>query len=586
MKINKFNSVVSVLLGSAIFLSACQFLGAKKILTEQDILAADGTFLYKITYEEGLENAEAVFDEINNLFNQISASFDIKVNLQSDKKNESDGKVNEILVGNTNRDESEIALRQLLENRENNLNDYLIKVIDNKICIVGGSDDALSRGIRYFTETYCLNFSTLSKLDSDFEYSHFPEYSIDKVEIFGSSIGEYVIVVPVSHSLLWTELLDTFVSKLQNDFGLAPQIVKDSEIEADKEIIIGSTNRNESADIPEEGFVIKQVGNDIIINGSDDVQIAEAILTLNRLEEAAVKESKSFEIMAPITGKAEKNDTDYYLAYSDEFNESTLDTSIWVDYKRTSGTSTSLYGGTCYRTGLQNTRIENGNLVLTSERLNHDDFTWCQIATEGTLAARYGIIEWRVKFPESPVTTALWCNWVDYELTDSGKVSRKYPTRLEIDVVESFGRNKSFATNLHNWFDDEDLNYSYVEGHKSLDGGKFAKDKAFEYQGNDKLSDDYHIYSCKWTPYEISFAFDGDIFFTYDLIANNGIDYTSVPQMFLIGVTYGTSKNYGKVDITDDSPLKGSLYCDWFRIYQTDSYDSLLWQTPVGSKFY
>ena len=66
---------------------------------------------------------------------------------------------------------------------------------------------------------------------------------------------------------------------------------------------------------------------------------------------------------------------------------------------------------------------------------------------------------------------------------------------------------------------------------------------------------------------------------------NENTSFTASPLMFLIGASYA-APNYGPQAIEDNAPTETGLYVDYFRLYQSDQYDSVLWVTPVGSEFY
>lgn len=591
MRHGKLICGISFILSLIIFLSSCNGGGASAsatVLREADIMAEDGTFLYSLIYPSTMDEESDAFEEVKNIYSQIHAAFVIKVERKNDAEAALSDDTYEILCGNTNREASKKALEELKANRENYTNDYIIRVTGKKIVIAAGSDSALVLGLRYFVENFCTNINDFSKLTDGFSYIYSPEYSIKSATIAGESLNRYTLVVPEKRSLLWSEKAEEFAENFTENAGIELKIVKDTEAdETEMEILVGNTNRKESAGVTGNQYSIKLVGRKLVINGTDDIQICAAIDLLYEMQRDCIKNGKPFEIPAgyAVTGKAEKNDEDYYLAWNDEFNAKALDRTIWVDYSRNTATDDSVMGGKVYKPDARDCYLENGSLVVPAYRLSREDFQAGQATTEGTVAAMYGIIEIYAKFPEYPVTASLWGNLASYILDPvKGKVQAQREGGMELDIVENFGSENQFACNVHYWFTNEDLNFNPVSGHNSLDGGRYGTKKRFTYTEG-SLAEEYHLYSVRWTPYELSFAFDGDVYFKYDLMENENTSFTASPLMFLIGASYA-APNYGPQAIEDNAPTETGLYVDYFRLYQSDQYDSVLWVTPVGSEFY
>ena len=586
----KLAIVISFIMSFVMLLTSCGGNTAPasgKVLTEAELMADDGTFLYTLVYPGG-SISDDVYSEVKNIYSQLRKTFDIKIMRKTDTEAIPADDTYEIVCGRTSREVTKKATDLLKANRANYSNDFIITVIGRKIVINGGNDAATVRGLRYFVENFCQNAEEFSKLTDGFSYIKTNDYKIKSAKIAGDTITDYTVVVPKKHSLLWTDGVEKFVSVFAEDAGIDLKTVKDTDTDAtEKEILIGNTNREESGGLTGSQWCVKLVGKKLVVNGTDDIQICAAISALTDMQQTCIKEGKAFEIPEGyvLTGTAEKNDEDYYMAWHDEFNGKTLDRTIWQDLSWNSEKDPSVMGGTVYKPDSRDVYVENGSMVVPAKRLSREDFQAGQPTTEGTLAARYGVIEFYAKFPQYPVTTAIWAQTPKYELDPvKGKVSVTRPVGMELDIVESFGSETAYAANVHNWFSNEDMSYAYTSGHTSLDGGKYGTAKKFTFKEG-SLADDYHYYSIRWTPYEMSFAFDGDVYFTYDLTKSTGTSFTNLPQYFLTGVSYG-SVGYGPSVIADDAPKETSLYIDFFRIYQSDKYDNILWVTPVGSKFH
>ena len=88
------------------------------------------------------------------------------------------------------------------------------------------------------------------------------------------------------------------------------------------------------------------------------------------------------------TGVTRKNELDYFLKWSDEFDGDKLDRTIWRNYNSADGSATgpTSMGGLLKKPDTTDCYVENGNLVMTAYRLNETDFQQCGGDTHDTLA--------------------------------------------------------------------------------------------------------------------------------------------------------------------------------------------------------
>ncbi len=91
---------------------------------------------------------------------------------------------NEILIGETNRPESKEAVNGL------GYNDYVIRFVNKKLVIVGGSDAATESAVKYFIENYIdIYAGTLSYPKKGYKYTG--SYMLGNVTVSGTPISEY-----------------------------------------------------------------------------------------------------------------------------------------------------------------------------------------------------------------------------------------------------------------------------------------------------------------------------------------------------------------------------------------------------------
>jgi len=66
-------------------------------------------------------------------------------------------------------------------------------------------------------------------------------------------------------------------------------------------------------------------------------------------------------------------------------------------------------------------------------------------------------------------------------------------------------------------------------------------------------------------------------------VAENNADWTRGPVRMQIGVSYA-SVAYGQQYIPDDAPARAEARIDYWRIYQNDEYDNIMWVSPLPSQ--
>jgi len=559
-----------------------------KVITDADIVGSDGRFIYTVVFPKGTED-DNLKREITNLSKQLRETFDIRVDAGSDEKiAEPETEAFEILIGNTNREESKNALDYLNSTRLNTLEDYLIKVMGEKIVIVANSNEVLIKALRYFTTTYAIGYAEFTPLGDGYEYIFKQEYAVNDATIAGTTIRDYSIVVPEISSFLWCEKATQFAENFKENVGIEVKVVKDNKATAtEKEIVIGNTNRNAKVSVSGNDWIIKMVGSKLVINGGNDLAIADAMDALIDLQNKCISNKEPFALAAnfELKGTYSRKDKNYYMSWNDEFNGKTLDRTYWQDYFGNVRVSTpSIYGGHSFRGDARDCYVSNGSMKVPGIRRSDIDFEQGQTSTNNTMAFRYGIVELLVKNAKHPVTTALWAGTPTYILENGKKVGNNYAQKMELDILENFGQENKITSHVHNWFNDIDMNGATIGGHNSITGTKNYSDSQWEYQSDDgkTLSDEFHLYSIRWTPYEIAFAFDGDEYYTMDLTDYKyGTAFTRQPQYLIIGASYGAPA-YGPAVYPKDIPLISSIEVDYVRIYQTDIYkdSNIMWKTP------
>ena len=230
----------------------------------------------------------------------------------------------------------------------------------------------------------------------------------------------------------------------------------------------------------------------------------------------------------------------YSLAWSDEFNDTLLDSLVW-NYETGNGNSGWGNNELEYYTGRpENVRLENGELIIEArkEAYNGFNYTSARIKTQGKKSFQYGIIEARIK---SPVGNGLWpAFWMlGNDISTVG-----WPKCGETDIMENKGTNTSYG--YAHWFN---------EGTGSLSSSGSTVSTSIS---------QYHVYSVLWNDQAIKWYVDGVLLHSLDVTPGTLSEFH---QDFFIILNLAVGGNFtGAPRRTTTFPAK--LNIDWVRVYQ------------------
>lgn len=203
--------------------------------------------------------------EIKSLL-KMKTGVDMKVS--DDEALAADSAAKEILIGSTNRSESNI------KDEIAGYNDYIVKLTGNKLVIAGGCDDATVNAVSYFRKM------VIEKIDSKelqagnayvannllFNY-HYP-YSMENLTLLGTPVKEYQIVVGADSSFVEYRMALRFMYSIMQMTGKAMDIVKDDTEAGAHEIRIGKTSRTAATADRKEYVINVNNGSLEFISGS------------------------------------------------------------------------------------------------------------------------------------------------------------------------------------------------------------------------------------------------------------------------------------------------------------------------------
>lgn len=538
----------------------------KSLPNELPIFADDDeSFAYKVIYSDSVSNS--VSAEVKTLRSTIQKKLSASVTAVIDTKSAEEKQ--ELLIGNTNRKASSEALATLKANRKNCYDDFIVRETNGKIVIVGGSDDATIKAVKWFAETFCKSERTWTYLRQGYELLYAPKYNTPAIKLGGADIYNFNIVTPKRAEFVYGRAVDDLIDYVKK--SLHYRMTRDDEgaSAAKYEILVGNLDRNESKSVTPNTneYVINVIGSKLVIKGYDSVCLYYGVKEFSGMLDNAVKSGKALSLAnGYILRKTvdTSNSSICRLTFNDEFDGESL-SSIWDGYDGGTSGENSVLGGGIVNAGKSLCYLENGILHMPSGRSGEKDFNESKITLKNSLWYKYGCLEVSAKMPLNPAHAAIWINgWA------------------EIDILENFSSETGFSSNIHKWFTQYLWDGSANYAHTSLDGNSAAEDRRFKYDTEkykDNLTSDFHIYSLDWTPEYFRFAVDGKVFFRYDYKENEDeVDFFK-QELYLILTSGIGSNSYGaryNPELHD-----GKVYdCqfDYVRLYQTPSTDGLYYK--------
>ncbi len=567
----------------------------------------EGTFVYKVVRPANGSTTEVV-SATRKIRTAIMENMGVKKVAFTDDLTPADEEGYEILVGNTTREASITALERLKENRVNCASDFIVKVIGNTICINAIKDEMLVVAVDWFVENFCASEKAWTKLKKEYEFIYAPEYikadentegnNVYENTVSEADLGTFNIVIPKQTTFLASHFAEDVLSYYKN-LGYAPELYRDFEKTGEYEILIGDCDRKESKDLTVEGdnYVIKVIGKKIVVKGGSDLATRTAgEYLVNEIKKAKDGNGFNWADGYTVNGKYDAKETGAYkLTWGDEFKGSKVNYDIWGGYPGYQfDLGGSSLGGKRYRyTGPSNdgdiaalkgiktpVYVSDGDLVMTYQRFNENDFLCVQLSSYNTMIYRYGYTEIRAKLAPSPATTTLWLNGGKMDTQSFiSRFGNEFITNCttEIDMMENFGSTHEYSANIHTWWTEYDKNGNTVNlGHTSIDGngmysGSSSNNK--KYIHSDPLTDDYHIYSCYWDEDSYQFAIDGKKFLDYQYKDNKSSSIHRLLMYLLIGGNIA-NPSYGWSYKKDVHPTYLEGRVDYVRIYQSAAKES------------
>lgn len=231
------------------------------------------------------------------------------------------------------------------------------------------------------------------------------------------------------------------------------------------------------------------------------------------------------------------------LVWSDEFDtDGSPDNTKWTyDIGTNNGWGN---GESQYYTSRQdNVVIEDGLLKIKAIKENYEgaNYTSGRIKTQGRYNFTYAKVEVRAKLPG-------WLGtWPAIWMLGSNITSVGWPRCGEIDIMEQKGWDKTkVSAALHN-------------------SSSFGNTLNVREVDNPTATSAFHTYAVNWTPNEISFSVDDEVFYTYSPEEQTADNWPyNNPQFIILNVAMGGALG-GTIP---DNFTESTMEIDYVRVYR------------------
>ena len=247
----------------------------------------------------------------------------------------------------------------------------------------------------------------------------------------------------------------------------------------------------------------------------------------------------------------------YTLVWSDEFDGNSINTSNWV-HELGDGTDYGLPAGwgndelQLYTDASDNSYIEQdadgtSALVIEATEEGAGNYRSAKLTTQGLQSFRYGKIDARIKLPTAQGM------WPAFWMLGDNFPTVGWAGCGEIDIMELVGSEPDVVHgNIH-----------YVNGqqeYKNAEGDSKMINETFD--------QNYHNFSIEWTPTEIQWFLDGELFKTTS-IDDDGMKEFHRSFYLILNVAVGGNWP-GSPDASTSFPQK--MYVDYVRYYTKDGF--------------
>ncbi len=524
---------------------------------------ANGSSVYTVIRPDDSKMDEAL--RCSYVFKQIKEKIGVSVKQSSDTADGTDAY--EILVGPTNRPESQQALDYLYTKTGGRYDDYIICTIGKKIVINAFNKEALDLACQYFVT----NYLKAEGVKGGIEYTYAVSGDFKSITINGTDIGRFRIIRPhFNFSYLPQSETEKIVDYVYQSTGYMLEIAHDeyNKTEGEYEIVIGDAQRQNVPKITNyDEYTIKVDGKRVFLNGGSPHATGMAVSEFAKMVKAGAITDSSSVVNASYETALKGYDlsTTYHPTWYDTFDTEGVDLSKWRIMNDPEFSREGQNGKWSCMSNREDIVYQTGGKFYVQGF--EDETTYCggTIVNDKHMAFQYGYVEKSAICPDGPgFWSLLWFN-------GSGDGTNVLGSP-EIDLNECFGEGKATQANCHAWPSTlgEQMGYE----HTSLDGATYGNDKKVICPDGKTFADDFHTYGFLWDEDEMGFYLDGQEWFTYTTNTTEwDIDVFVNSWMFMeLSFSVGRENNGLKCnDLTAEEWENSSRFIvDWLYLYQFD----------------
>lgn len=239
----------------------------------------------------------------------------------------------------------------------------------------------------------------------------------------------------------------------------------------------------------------------------------------------------------------------YSLSWADEFNGSSLNTSIWAHENGDGCPGNCGWGNNeleYYTDRADNLFFQDGKLIIEAKKENFSGktYTSSKILTRDKKPIKFGRIDIRAKLPKGKGI------WPAFWMMPQASVFGGWPRSGELDIMEVVGHepHKTHGT----------LHFGPGPGSTQL-GGSYSLPSGTFY-------DEFHVFSIEWKQDQIKWLVDGVVFSTHTKSEFGANNYPFNEEFYLI-FNLAVGGNWpGSPDASTTFPQW--LIVDYVRVYQ------------------
>lgn len=533
------------------------------INTADIVFVKDGESVYSIVRPDAPTMNEGSRTSL--LFKQIKDTFGVSIKNTSDSTDGTDAY--EILVGPTNRPESQQALEYLRSKTGGRYNDYIVCTIGKKIVINAFNADSLESATDYFVNNYLKAEGVKGGID----YIFATQGDFKDVMINGTSIGRFRIIRPhFNFSYLPQSEAEKIVNYVYENAGYMLEIAHDeyNKTEGEYEIIIGDAQRQNVPKITNyDEYTIKIEGKRVFLNGGSPHATGMAVSEFAKMVKSGnITDANSVASASYETALRDYDlSTTYHPTWYDTFDGIEIDQTKWHIMNDPEFSRAGQNGKWSAMTNDPSFVFQNDGKFWIYGYETEDTYYGGTITNQGKLSFHYGYVEKSAIVPDGPgFWSLLWfCG------TGDGTNVLGSP---EIDLNECFGEGKVTHANCHAWPTTLGKQMGYE--HTSLDGATYGNDKKVTCPDDKTFAEDYHTYGFYWDDTYQAFYLDGEEWFRYQINTNEwDIDVFVNSWMYMqLSFSVGRENNGLKCDDLTEYEWENTSHfaVDWIYLYQID----------------